>query len=138
MFRFTRRALSWACVSLMLAAAPVRAAPLTLADAVERTLARNPELDVFRYRLRAQAARAEVAALRPPFEVRAELQDALGTGRASGFDTAEATFAVSQVVELGAKRDRRIAAADARSDLVAAERAAAELDVLTEVARRFV
>jgi cobalt-zinc-cadmium efflux system outer membrane protein len=79
-----------------------------------------------------------VAALRPPFELRAEVQDAFGTGRASGFDVAEATLAVSQVIELGNKRGLRTAAAMAGSGLIDAERAAAELDVLTEVTRRFI
>jgi cobalt-zinc-cadmium efflux system outer membrane protein len=120
------------------AAAPTVAESLTLAQAVEQTIAHNPELQTFTYRLRAQSARAAVAALRPPFEARAEVQDALGTGRASGFDTAEATFAVSQVVELGGKRARRVDEAAAQTNLIEAERAAAELDVLTEVARRFI
>jgi outer membrane protein, heavy metal efflux system len=139
MSRFIRLVLFAACASLTLGATtPAVAAPLTLAQAVEQTIAHNPELQTFTYRLRAQSARAEVAALRPPFEVRAEVQDALGTGRASGFDTAEATFAVSQVVELGRKRARRVDEAAAQADLIEAERAAAELDVLTEVARRFI
>jgi outer membrane protein, heavy metal efflux system len=140
MSRFVRLMLLTACGSLALGAAPEPAAaqPLTLAQAVEETIAHNPELQTFTYRLRAQSARAGVAALRPPFEARAELQDAFGTGRASGFDTAEATFAVSQVIELGRKRARRIDEAAAHTSLIDAERAAAELDVLTEVARRFI
>jgi cobalt-zinc-cadmium efflux system outer membrane protein len=117
---------------------PLGAEPLTLAVAIERTLASNPELAVYAPRLRAQRARSESAALRPPLELRAEVQDALGTGRASGFDSAETTFAVSHVVELGGKRSLRSAAASAGGDLIEAERAAAELDVLTEVARRFI
>ncbi len=103
MSRFIRLGLLTACASLTLGAATRTAAAqsLTLAHAVEQTIAHNPELQTFTYRLRAQSARAEVAALRPPFEARAEVQDAFGTGRASGFDTAETTFALSQVVELG-------------------------------------
>ncbi len=139
MFRLVRRRLLAACASIALVAqSALGAAPLTLAQAVEQTIAHNPELQTFTYRLRAQSARADVAALRPPFETRTELQDVLGTGRASGFDTAEATFAVSQVVELGDKRARRVDEAVAQADLIQAERAAAELDVLTEVARRFI
>jgi cobalt-zinc-cadmium efflux system outer membrane protein len=132
-----RRALA-ACALVTACTTPLWAEPLTLAQAVEQAIASNPELQTFTYRLRAQSARAEVAALRPPFEARAEVQDALGTGRASGFDTAEATFAVSQVVELGRKRSRRIDEAAAQANLIDAERAAAQLDVLTEVARRFI
>ena len=139
MFRLVRRRLLAAYASIALAApSALGAAPLTLAQAVEQTIAHNPELQTFTYRLRAQSARADAAALRPPFETRSEVQDVLGTGRTSGFDTAEATFAVSQVVELGDKRARRVDEAAARADLIQAERAAAQLDVLTEVARRFI
>ncbi|HEY7671326.1 MAG TPA: hypothetical protein VIC71_03840 [Gammaproteobacteria bacterium] len=66
--------------------------PLTLRTAVERTLARNPELAGFGYRLRAQSATAEAAYLRPPLELRGDIEDSLGNGAESGFDSAEATF----------------------------------------------
>jgi cobalt-zinc-cadmium efflux system outer membrane protein len=111
---------------------------LTLASAVERTLARNPELRVYAPRLTAARESAQLAALRPRLELQAETQDAFGTGRASGFDTAETTFALSQVIELGGKRGLRVDAARATAAIVDAERAAAELDVLAEVTRRFI
>jgi cobalt-zinc-cadmium efflux system outer membrane protein len=119
-------------------AAPAAAEVLTLESAIEQTLARNPELRVYAPRLRAARERIAVAALRPPFELQAETQDAFGTGRASGFDSAETTFALSQVIELGDKRGLRAGAADATTAVVDAERAAAELDVLAEVTRRFI
>jgi cobalt-zinc-cadmium efflux system outer membrane protein len=62
----------------------------------------------------------------------------LGTGRASGFDSAETTFALSQVIELGDKRELRTNAANATTAIIDAERAAAELDVLAEVTRRLI
>ena len=117
---------------------PVRAEPLSLAGAVELTLAGNPDLGVYIHRLVAQQARVESAALRPPFELSAEVEDAFGTGRASGFDSAETTFAVSRVVELGDKRELRVASARDAGNLLAVERRAAELDVLAEVTRRFI
>jgi cobalt-zinc-cadmium efflux system outer membrane protein len=114
------------------------AEPLTLATAVERTLASNPDLQSHSFRLSAQRARADVAALRPPLELAANVEDALGTGRTHGFDSAETTVALSRVIELGGKRERRVDAATAGAGLIDAERAAAELDVLTEVTRRFI
>jgi outer membrane protein, heavy metal efflux system len=135
----SRRTWRAACVSMLATAAAAAAAePLTLEIAVERTLASNPDLRSYAFRSRAQQARTDAAALRPPFELHAEVQDALGTGRTSGFDTAETTVSLSQVIELGAKRERRVDAAAAGSGLIDAERAAAELDVLTEVTRRFI
>ncbi len=139
MFISIRRALLTACAILVVAVPGVAAAePLTLAAAIDRTLAGNPELGVFVHRQGAQQARIDAAALSTPFEVSAEVEDAFGTGRASGFDTAETTFAFSKLIELGDKRELRIDGARQAADLIAAERTAAELDVLAEVARRFI
>ena len=127
------------CAALLIGTAGAAASQeLTLASAIEQTLASNPELRVYAPRLTADRARAELAALRPPLEFQAEVQDAFGTGRASGFDIAETTFALSQVIELGGKRDLRAGAAAAGTAVTTADRAAAELDVLAEVTRRFI
>jgi cobalt-zinc-cadmium efflux system outer membrane protein len=139
MFVSSRHALAGACVAISLGVAgPTFAAPLTLSDAIMQTLASNPELRVYAPRLRAARERETGAALRPPFQLETDVQDALGTGRASGFDSAETTVAFSQVIELGNKRDLRAEAATAGTSLIDAERAAAELDVLAEVTRRFI
>ena len=115
MFGSFEAALACACAALCVGAiAPASAAPLTLAEAIERTLASNPDLRVYAPRLRAARQHAEAAALRPPFELETEVQDAFGTGRASGFDSAETTVALSQVVELGNKRGLRVDAAGRR------------------------
>ena len=134
-----RRALAWVCaVPLLSLAGTAASQALTLAEAIERTFARNPELQVYAPRLRAARHNESTAALRPPLELQTEVTDVLGTGRASGFDTAETTIAFSQVVELGNKRGLRVDAATAGTRLVDAERAVAELDVLAEVTRRFI
>jgi outer membrane protein, heavy metal efflux system len=131
------------CVAVIAASgaaaqAPADGAPLTLVVAVEQTLERNPTLANFTFRLRAQQARYDTAALRPPRELRVDVEDAFGTGRTRGLDTAEITFALAQVIELGDKRSYRVAAADAAGRLIDVERAAAQLDVLAELARRFI
>jgi cobalt-zinc-cadmium efflux system outer membrane protein len=135
----TRCALVAVCAAfLTCTAAPAAAEVLTLASAIEQTLARNPDLRVYAPRLRAARERVAVAAQRPPFELQGETQDAFGTGRTSGFDSAETTFALSHVIELGGKRGLRSDAASATTAVVDAERAAAELDVLAEVTRRLI
>ena len=134
-----RSALALACAApLMGVAASAASQTLTLASAIEQTMASNPELRVYTPRLAGARARTAQAALKPPLELQAEVQDAFGTGNASGFDIAETTFALSQVVELGGKRESRMDAAAASTSLTQAERAAAELDVLAEVTRRFI
>lgn len=137
--RSTRCALIAVCTALLIGAAAEAAAQgLTLASAIEQTLARNPDLRVYVPRLTAARERSAVAALRPPLELQAETQDVWGTGRTSGFDSAETTFALSHVVELGDKRTLRTDAANATRATIDAERATAELDVLAEVTRRFI
>lgn len=135
---YRRAFLATCAVHLLGFAGTAASQPLSLASAIEQTLARNPDLRVYEPRLTAARAQSDVAALKPPLELQAEVQDAFGTGRASGFDTAETTFALSQVVELGGKRALRVDAANAGAALTLAERAAAELDVLAEVTRRFI
>lgn len=112
--------------------------PLSLHDAVMRTLARNPELGVFPMRQRVQAARVSAAGLVPAPHASAEIENALGTGRRRGLDAAEATFSLSQVIELGGQRQRRVDAARGASDLVEQQRAIAQLEVVAEVGRRFI
>jgi len=111
--------------------------PLTLGRAIERALASNPELAGFAYALKAQDARRTAAGQVPAMAVSVELENVLGSGEFSGLDAAEATIALSQVIELGGKRASRGAAAQAGLELIAVERQAAQLDVLAEVSRRF-
>ncbi len=134
-----RRALVSTCATILAGVAGAAVSQeLTLAFAIEQTLARNPELSVYEPRLQAARQQAELVSFRPPLELDADVQDALGTGRTSGFDSAETTFALSQVIELGDKRRLRAGAANAGMDALTMERAAAELDVLAEVTRRFI
>lgn len=67
-----------------------------------------------------------------------DVENFAGSGDLKGFDAAEATFALSQVIELGDKRDARIGAAQAGRSALDIERQAAQLDVLAEVTRRFI
>lgn len=139
MFTLIRGTLLTACSAALVAlASTVAAGPLTLAGAIEQTLARNPDLRIYAPRLVAARAAVDEARLRPSLDLQTEIQDAFGTGRANGFDSAETTIALSRVIELGDKRALRVAAALAGSDALATERAASELDVLAEVTRRFI
>ncbi len=114
------------------------AKPLTLRDAVEATLAANPDLKVFGYSLRAQQARIGQAGVRPSPEFSTELENAFGSGAAKELDVAEWTFSLSQVVEIGGKRRARISAAEEGFRGLTVGQQAAQLDVLAEVTRRFI
>lgn len=132
-----------ACSLSMAFAAPATfaadpAPPLTLRQAVDAAMASNPELQTFSFEFRALDARALQAALRPAPELSVTAENVLGTGQTKGLDAAELTFALSQVIELGGKRDARIDAAKAGRSAAEVERQARQLDVLAEVTRRFI
>lgn len=112
--------------------------PLRLATAIKRALAQQPELRGFAFELRAQEARISEAALRQPTQLEALVEDAGGTGERRGIDAAQATLSLSHVIELGGKRDGRVAVAEATRARMQTEQAARQLDVAAEVARRFV
>ncbi len=119
-------------------AAPSATSALTLTDAIVRALANNPDLAQFSFSLKAQDARMQQAAARPATELSVELEDAFGTGRTRYLDSAQATIALSQIIELGGARERRIDSARAATDVISVERSAAQLDVLAEVTRRLI
>ncbi len=112
-------------------------APLTLEDAYARVLARHPDLEVFRPMREAAEAEAETAAQAPPRRLVADLENVAGSGARSGFDAAEATIGLASVLERGDKRGARRAVARASLDALANERDAKRLDLLAEVARRY-
>lgn len=108
---------------------------LTLAQAIETALRRNPELVASRYELIAAQARILQAGLRlnPQLDLRRE--NFAGSRNAEPLET---TLSLSQVIELGGKRGLRRSVAEADSDLIALEQRARQLDVLAEVTRRFI
>lgn len=113
-------------------------APLTLRQAVIAALGANPDLKTFSYSLKAQEARGDQAALRPLPTLGLEVENAWGSGAYKNFESAEMTFSLSQVIELGDKRGRRMDVARFGLEGVDVERQAAQLDVLAEVTRRFI
>lgn len=117
------------------AAAP---APLSLRDAVTAALAHNPDLGSFEFEFRAADAVRAQAALRPAPSLDVTVENFAGTGEAQGLKSSETTVALSQIIELGGKRDSRVAVAGAARDALTTARQAAQLDVLAEVTRRFI
>lgn len=125
-------ALALACTASSAAADDL----LSLDDAFERTLRHRPELralDLDRVRL---GAERENAALPPPLNFDAGVENILGTGGTRGLSGAEATFGLSSLFERGGKRDARRALGQSRIDALDAEAEARRIDLLAEVARR--
>ncbi len=140
---------------------------ISLSDALALALRHNPELAVFSWDIRAAEARQIQAALRPNPELSMEIEDIrLGSGadtqtRAgafdlspegwsaqvergsesgaqSGFSEAQFTVALSQLIELGGKRARRMQLAERERDVSAWDYEVARADLLKEVAQAFV
>lgn len=113
-------------------------AKLSLRDAVRAALAGNPELRNFAYAFKAQDGQAAQAAVRPNPQLDFQAEDFLGTGQSRGFTGAEFSLSLSQTLELGDKRRRRVEVASEERRIIEAERQVRQLDVVAEVARRFV
>ena len=97
---------------LACAAAPALAqsplpAELTLPQALQLALAHNPELAAVAAEIRIKDGDRRQAGLRPNPELSLELENFAGQGELRGADGAEATLQLSQLLELGGKRDRR-------------------------------
>ena len=111
---------------------------ISLRDALAATISTNPKLRSFPLRNDALLGEREIADLKPPFMVGAEIEDALGTGDIRDFTGAEATLRLSSVVEMGGKRAARVGMINRRIDVLNAEQRVVELDLLVEVVRRFI
>lgn len=113
------------------------AAPLTLDDAIARVAQYHPDLRLAQAQRPVWEARRDAAGLSPPLTVGVELENALGTGEARGLDAAEVTVTLAGVLERGGKLDARRAVAQANLDSLAPQRETARLDLMAEVARRY-
>jgi cobalt-zinc-cadmium efflux system outer membrane protein len=98
----------------------------------------NPELAAFTWEVRAMEARTLQAGLAPNPEIGVEFEDFAGSGDLQGIDGAEVTVALSQVIELAGKRQKRTRVAALERDLTAWDYEATRLDVLTRVTQAFV
>jgi cobalt-zinc-cadmium efflux system outer membrane protein len=110
---------------------------ITLRDALAATLLHNPRLRTRAWEPRIAEARRLQAGLRPNPELSVEVEGFAGDNELSGFDGAETIVALSQVLELGGKRQRRIDAARAGEAVAVAEYEVARLEVLTETTLRY-
>ena len=137
-----RTAFLWTLVSALLLPLTTVAASsspeLTLAEASRLVVQRNPELQVFQWRLQAVEARREIAALNPAYEIAIEAENILGSDEFSSTENAEWTLSLGSLIELGGKRRARMVLADSRYAVAQAEREARALDALAEVTQTFI
>ncbi|WP_454831160.1 TolC family protein [Pseudoxanthomonas wuyuanensis] len=110
---------------------------LTLDDAFARLAQAHPDLRLFESQRTALTAEFDRAGLRPPLVAGLAIENALGSGATRGFDEAEISLTLAGVLERGGKLDARRTLAQTRIDALALQRETRRLDLLAEVARRY-
>ncbi len=110
---------------------------LTLLQAAELTLERNPRLQSATFGREAAAANLDQAALKPQWSVDLQVEDFAGTGAVSGVDAAETTLRLSRIFESSDIRTGRITVASALESQVENDLDIERLDLMTLLARRF-
>jgi cobalt-zinc-cadmium efflux system outer membrane protein len=111
---------------------------LSLGDALAAALLGNPDLAAFSWEVRAREARTLQAGRLPNPELATEFEDFGGSGDRSGWQSAQTTLSLSQLVELGGQRAKRRRVAALEQELAGWDYEARRLAVLTDVTRSFV
>lgn len=128
----------WCCAVLAL---PAQATPTTpsldLRQAFALTLERHPDLRRLPLQQAALTAEADLAAQKPAWTAGAGVENVLGTGAYRGADSAELTLSLGSVLEPQARRDARVGLAQSRLPGVDIAAEGRRLDLLAEVARRY-
>ena len=135
-----RDALRLTCAWLLLSI-PVQAAErpaISLPQALQRALAANPRLTAAERDLGIAGGLRIQAGVLPNPEASFELDNAAGSGPYKGLRSAETNLQLSQLVELGGKREARIAAGEAGIGAAVWQRRATRLEVLSEAAIAFI
>jgi hypothetical protein len=100
------------------------APPLSLFEAIVRTLKAHPDLQLFRTREARLQAAAEIAAHKPAIALGLDAENFGGMGAASAADSAEVTLSLASVLERGGKREARQALAASQLDAMSMAREA--------------
>jgi len=111
---------------------------LTLQQALSRAAAANPRLAAAGFDVGIADGRRRQAGAVPNPEASVEVDNILGSGAYRGTRSAETTLQLSQLIELGGKRQARIAAGLAETDGAIWQREAERLAVLSDTATAFV
>lgn len=111
---------------------------LTLKSAIAKTLAHNPELYQYRFTNKTLNAEKQNSGLRPALALEIGVENFAGSGALNSLDSAEITLALSSTIELGGKRNARLAYADARINQAKADQKAATLDTLGNLTELYI
>lgn len=110
---------------------------MTLTRALHRAVAGNPKLAVASREIGIATGKRIQAGAIPNPEVSFELDNAFGSGDYRGLRSAETTVQLSQAIELGIKRDARIAVGSAELESARWQFTATRLEILSDTAVAF-
>lgn len=113
-------------------------AVLTRSDAISRALDSDPGVAAASESLHASEALARQARLRSNPSLDVQLEDFGGSGSVSGFDGAQATYTLSQEIELGGDRRARASFADRETGAARIRAGLSELDLREAVELAFI
>ncbi|WP_432799597.1 TolC family protein [Poriferisphaera sp. WC338] len=111
---------------------------LSLRDALAATLLHHPQLQASAWGPRIEEARRLQAGLLPNPEVGVEFENFVGSGGSNGVDALETTIFVTQLIELGNKRNLRAKVPEGARKVSELKYKSQRLEVITETARRFI
>ena len=111
---------------------------LTLAEALALAIKNNPSLAAFAEEIHVKEAATLQVGLLPNPDLTVEVENFSGENELEGFDGAEITIALSQMVELGGKRGKRYQVATMEKDLAGWDYQTKNLDVLASTAKTFI
>jgi cobalt-zinc-cadmium efflux system outer membrane protein len=115
-----------------------RSQSLTLAQALALTLQKSPELDGVSWDIRAAEARILQAGLRPNPELMLESEDITGTGSYKRGDQMQNTLQLTQLVELGGKRQARVRISQSEQQLADWDYQIKRIEVLKQTTVAFI
>lgn len=110
---------------------------ITLIQAQQTVLLKNPDLQAFSYEVRAREAETLQAGLLPNPRLNVRVENAAGSGDFNGFDQSETTVQLSQRLELGDKRNLRRNSANLSKEIAGWDYEVQRLEVLTRVSKSF-
>ncbi|MCK5174593.1 MAG: TolC family protein [Planctomycetes bacterium] len=111
---------------------------MTLPRALGLALMQNPELKAFSWEVRVAEARQLQQGLMPNPTLNVEAEEVGGGGARSGFDGAASAVVITQLIELGGKREKRTKLASLEKQLAGWDYEGKRLDVFGEVTKAFV
>ncbi|MEE4640106.1 MAG: TolC family protein [Wenzhouxiangella sp.] len=111
---------------------------LTIREAYAYALVNSPRLEGYAIDIRISEAETLQSGLLPNPELEVEAEEFGGSDETSGFDNAESTVLLSQLLELGGKRNHRVKTAKLGEDVSRFAYEQARIYLLTEVSKAFI